>query len=128
VLAEARANGIAPLTKGLMRYVEKQRLTMRTKPIRKMTPEEMADELVVLREIVKQLPRTADGVVIVPGMKLHPLQPIPPEELDGDDDCTEVRFVATDEFSGDEIEAEDFPMNYSSKAAAEKARVERQLK
>ena len=72
-------------------------------------------------EIVAKLPRTADGFPIVPGMKLYPLHPLDADDLDGEEDCAIAKMVAIDS-SGDEVESEDLPKNYSSAEAATLAR------
>lgn len=80
-------------------------------------------ELEQLREVVRKLPRTADGVTIVPGMKLYPLHPLPDEDLDGVEDCFEAVMSGFDSETCGDIEPDDLPLNYSSKDAASAARV-----
>lgn len=75
-----------------------------------------------LRKIVAKLPKTADGVPIVPGMHLYPLHPLPEVDLDGTEDYAVVEMHATDPFGGDDIEPEDLSKNYSSREAAERGR------
>lgn len=74
-----------------------------------------------LRKVADALPKTADGVPIVPGMKLYPLQPLPKEELDDEEDYAVVEMIAKDSWAGEVIEAEDLPNNYSTAEAALKA-------
>lgn len=72
-----------------------------------------------LGAIVARMPRTADGVTIVPGMKLYPLEPLDPEDVGQDEDYAVVEMHAKDPFSLENIEPELLPKNYSSKAAAQ---------
>lgn len=83
---------------------------------------ERDEELAQLREVVRKLPRTADGVIMVPGMKLYPMHPLPEEDLDGADDCFEVVMSGYDSETCDDIEPYELPLNYSSKEAAALAR------
>ena len=75
-----------------------------------------------LQSIIDKLPRTADGAIIVPGMKLYPLHPLPAEDLDGEEDHCLAQMHAIDPFDFEEIEPEALSKNYSSKEAATEAR------
>ncbi len=74
-----------------------------------------------LRKVEAVLPKTADGVTIVPGMRIFPLQPLPKEELDDEEDYAVAEITARDAWAGDVIDAEDLPKNYSSAEAARTA-------
>lgn len=69
------------------------------------------------------LPKTADGVTILPGMKLYPLHPLEDGDEDDEGDFAVVEMYAKNGFSGeDNVDPEDLPKNYSSSEAASKAR------
>jgi hypothetical protein len=73
---------------------------------------------------LEALPETADGVRVVPGMKIYPLHPLTEENCDDppEEDHTVAKLVMYDPWSGDTLEEPSFAANYSSKEAAEAAR------
>jgi hypothetical protein len=73
---------------------------------------------------IEALPVTANGVRVVPGMKIYPLHPLTDENCDDppEEDHTVAKLVMYDQWSGDTYEESAFELNYSSKEAAEAAR------
>lgn len=78
-----------------------------------------------LREVVEKLPRTADGVVAVPGTRLYPLYPVLPEDGHPDfEDAARLEMCITDPLSGEFIREYDgllIDTCYSTHEAAEQA-------
>jgi hypothetical protein len=75
------------------------------------------------QDVISRLPKTADGVTIVPGMKLHPLHPLPKEDIEDEEDFATAKMIAHDSLSCEDIEPEYLGCNYSSKEAAAAARM-----
>ena len=79
-----------------------------------------------LRAIVDRLPKTADGVPIVPGMKVYPLFPIDDPEFSEDDDYATCVLKLRDALTGETFEPNEWIPGkcYSTQEAAEAARKE----
>ena len=86
---------------------------------------ELEAELAEVREVVEKLPKTADGVVAVPGTRLYPLYPVLPEDGHPDfEDAARLEMCITDPLSGEFIREYDgllIDTCYSTREAAEAA-------
>lgn len=105
------------------------------------TPHQVKDEALAalsaaearVKELEGALRRTADGVVVLPGMKLYPLYPVdlglPPEEAADFDDHAVIVLAAKDNETGDfVVEGDELDIGkcYSTPAAAAAARAEKE--
>ncbi|HVS71370.1 MAG TPA: hypothetical protein VHQ47_08965 [Phycisphaerae bacterium] len=113
------------------RYESDPRRWDRASPMEWLT---MAAEILVLLDaldaaeaVIEKLPLTADGVPVVPRMRLYPLHPITCGGVfRPDEDYCEVRYAAKDNMGDEDIDDFDPHLNYSSPSSARAAANEKE--